>query len=157
MTNKKFSLINDKNIDDKKEILEEQDEYLEQTQHQKLSKTNINMSIFINFMYDKIHITFNYLHKTITIVMRVSYVYLLWIFFHYLASQLYIKFCVPSNIVGFLISPFLTATPQCQGLRWVIYNGADIINHMWILLGTWLCSNVFLFNKITNYTDQKEK
>ena len=140
MTKKNNSLMNERNLEDKKEIHDEQD--------QELSRINNDKDIFINFIYDKCHITLYYLHKTITIVIRVSYVYLLWILFHYLASQLYIKFCVPSNVFGFLISPFLTATPQCQGLRWVIYNGADMINHMWVLLGTWLCSNVFLINKV---------
>jgi hypothetical protein len=44
------------------------------------------------------------------------------------------------------MSPFLTATPHCQGLRWVIYNGANIINNMWIVVGTWLCANIMGLN-----------
>jgi hypothetical protein len=128
-----------KNIDE-----HENSELLEQDRELDKMKS----TVYINFVYDKVYITFYYLKKTVTLIVKVSYIYLLWILFHYIASQLYIKLCVPSNLLGFLISPFLTATPQCQGLRWVIYNGADIINNMWVVLGTWLCSNVFIFNKI---------
>jgi hypothetical protein len=68
----------------------------------------------------------------------------MWIILHYIASQLYIKFCVPSNFIGFIVSPFLTSTPHCQGLRWIIFNGAGVINNMWIVIGTWICANLLL-------------
>ena len=132
-----------KNIDEHEEA-----ELLEEDKEHDVEINKSKTNIYINFVYDKVYITFYYLKKTVTLIVKVSYIYLLWILFHYIASQLYIKLCVPSNLLGFLISPFLTATPQCQGLRWVIYNGADIINNMWVVLGTWLCSNVFIFNKI---------
>jgi len=53
---------------------------------------------------------------------------------------------VPTTFVGLLMSPFLTATPHCQGLRWVIYNGANIINNMWLVIGTWICANIMGIN-----------
>jgi len=84
--------------------------------------------------------------KVVIFTIKISGVYLMWILLHYFASQLYVKLCTPSSVFGFIMSPFLTTTPYCQGLRWVIYNGAIMINNMWIFLATWLCANVFILN-----------
>jgi len=92
-----------------------------------------------------------YSYMIIKFLMKISGVYLFWILLHYGASHLYIQFCVPSNFFGFLISPFMTASPHCQGLRWIIYTGANTINNMWVILGTWLCS--YLLNLKTNNDD----
>ena len=32
----------------------------------------------------------------------------------------------------------------------VLYNGANIINNMWIVIGTWLCANIMGLNKNTD-------
>ena len=76
-------------------------------------------------------------------------VYLLWICLHYIASHLYVRMCVPSTVLGFLLSPFMTATPHCQGLRWVVFNAANMINNMWIILGAWIMSNVLVVTRDT--------
>ena len=110
---------------------------------------NIEISFFsviIENCYNLIVFSFGYVYKGIKIFIKISGVYLLWIFLHYIASQLYIELCVPKSIIGFLFSPFMTATPQCQGLRWVVYNAANMINNMWILLGSWICSTLLLLN-----------
>jgi len=82
---------------------------------------------------------FYYLCKTIRLGSSLYGIYLLWILFHYFASHLYIEYCVPKTWTGLVISPFLTATPHCQGLRWMIYNGGNQINQMWIMIGSWIC------------------
>jgi hypothetical protein len=82
-------------------------------------------------------------------IIKISWLYLMWILLHYAASQLYIKFCVPYSLMGFIVSPFLTSTPHCQGLRWVIFNGGGVINNMWIVMGTWICANLLLLNNNT--------
>jgi len=87
-----------------------------------------------------------YFCNIIRFVVKIAGMYLLWILLHYTASHLYVKLCVPCDLTGFLISPFLTSTPHCQGLRWLIYNGATMINNMWVVLGTWFCANLLLFN-----------
>ena len=84
-------------------------------------------------------------YKSIKIVFSVSRIYLLWIFLHYIASHSYVKFCTPNTISGFIISPFLTSSPHCNGLRWVINSGSNVINNMWLLLGTWLGSCLIVF------------
>ena len=83
--------------------------------------------------------TVNYLYSTIKIGSSLYGIYLIWILLHYFAAHLYIEYCVPKTWTGLLISPFLTATPHCQGLRWVIYNGGNQINQMWIMIGSWIC------------------
>ena len=100
--------------------------------------------------YYCINYSCSFLYKTVKIIIKISGVYLLWIFLHFCASYLYTKLCVPTTLLGLLMSPFLTATPHCQGLRWVIYNGANIINNMWIVIGTWLCANIMSLNKNTD-------
>ena len=109
-------------------------------------KNDISKSNFEKCYYC-INISCNFLYKTIKIVIKISGVYLLWILLHFCASYLYTKLCVPTTLLGLLMSPFLTSTPHCQGLRWVIYNGANIINNMWIVIGTWLCANIMDLNK----------
>ena len=68
--------------------------------------------------------------------------YITWVIVHFVASHLYIHWCVPVTILGFLMSPFLVPSPQCQALRWAIYNGGNSINAMWFLFGVW-CMKLF--------------
>jgi hypothetical protein len=107
---------------------------------------DIQRKNYFQIIFDKschiVVICFQYAYKSVKIFINVSGIYLVWIFLHYLASHLYVKLCVPSTIIGFLLSPFMTATPHCQGLRWIVYNAANIINNMWIILGAWFCSTL---------------
>jgi hypothetical protein len=89
----------------------------------------------------------NCIYITITFVLQVSGIYIIWIILHFIASHLYTRFCVPNSVVGFFMSPFLTATPHCQGLRWIIYNAANVINNMWLILGAWICSTLLVINR----------
>ena len=77
-------------------------------------------------------------------------IYFVWVCLHYFASHIYTEICVPSNVYVFLISPFLTLSPHCQALRWVIYNSASFINNAWFLIGTWLCSLLIKINEGIN-------
>ena len=71
-------------------------------------------------------------------------IYFLWICIHYFAVQLYVHYCAQSTFYGFLISPFLASAVHCKALNWAIYNSSNIIDHMWILLGTWICSKILI-------------
>jgi hypothetical protein len=66
----------------------------------------------------------------------------IWIVLHYAASHMYVHFCAPNSIIGFVMSLFITSTPQCRGLRWLINTGASSIDAVWVLLGTWFCSKL---------------
>ena len=78
--------------------------------------------------------------KVINVIIAVYGIYFIWTMLHFCASHLYIKFCVPFTFIGFVVSPFMTATPHCQGLRWIIFNGANMIHNMWMIIGSWVCS-----------------
>jgi len=135
--------VNKKLIKNNEELIKKEINELKDNEFHE--RNNISNSLFEKSYYC-VNYSFIFLYKTIKIVIRISGVYLLWIFLHFCASYLYTKLCVPTTFVGLLMSPFLTATPHCQGLRWVIYNGANIINNMWIVVGTWLCANIMGLN-----------
>ena len=96
-----------------------------------------------HLMYDTLVSWSKIAIRMINAVSKICGVYFAWIGLHYSASHLYVKLCVPDTLFGFLMSPFMTATPHCQGLRWVVTSGASMINNMWIVLGGWLCSTIF--------------
>lgn len=95
-------------------------------------------------------ISVRYIQRIIKIFLSISGFYFIWILLHYFASHLYVKLCVPNTFFGFIISPFLITTPYCIGLRWLIQTGATSINNMWIIFGTWICSNILNMNTNTN-------
>ena len=101
-----------------------------------------NKKEYYLYFLDKTYFVLVYISNTCTTVLRISIslygIYFVWILLHYFASHLYIRLCVPGSIIGFVVSPFLTTTPHCQALRWVIYNGANMINNMWFILGSWI-------------------
>lgn len=99
-----------------------------------------------DFILERIYNIFLHIQNIFKFIFGISGIYLLWICLHYFASHLYVKFCVPRTVTGFFLSPFMTATPHCQGLRWVIYNVANMINNMWIVCGTWVCSTLLKIN-----------
>jgi hypothetical protein len=86
----------------------------------------------------------SFILRTTIFLFKVSGIYILWIGLHYFSAHLYVKFCVPNSIIGFIMSPFMIMTPHCQGLRWIVYNAANIINHMWILIGAWIYSMIWI-------------
>jgi hypothetical protein len=113
-----------------------------------VEKDNFKKLLFENSYY-YFNLFNNVVFTTIKFIIRVSGIYLLWIVLHYTAAHLYVKLCVPNTIIGFLISPFMIATPHCVGLRWIIYNAANIINNMWGLMGAWICSTLLIMNSDT--------
>jgi hypothetical protein len=95
------------------------------------------------------NVIISYTYKFFKFIFSVSGIYLLWILLHYFASHLYVKMCVPNTVIGFLMSPFMTATPHCQGLRWIVYNAANMINNMWIICGSFICTTILKINPHT--------
>jgi hypothetical protein len=88
--------------------------------------------IFVSFMY---------------FIYDASKIYLLWISFHYFASQLYVPFCAPNTIIGFLLSPILASTPQCKALRWIINFGGNEMETMWLIFGLWITTKLLVSSK----------
>ena len=164
LKNNKLQSIQEENNENKsddslEEIEEDIDDFLEETpqikqikqikedEDKELNKYKDIGDYIIEKSYLYINNTFSYIYYALKIMVKVSGVYLMWIILHYGASHLYIQLCVPKTPWGFLISPFLTATPHCQGLRWIVYNAANVINNMWVILGAWVCSTILLINR----------
>jgi hypothetical protein len=134
-------------------LQEEQEQYEESIPEETNDVTNLKYSkykITAEHLYNFSINLFHFILKTILVLFKASGIYLLWICFHYFAAHLYIKFCVPNTIIGFLMSPFMIPTPHCQGLRWIVFNAAGIINNMWVLIGAWIYSMIWIFNKDNN-------
>ena len=107
--------------------------------------TNNKVCSEINYTEEKekgnsYNIILLYIYKSLKICINISGIYILWILLHYISSQLYVELCVPRTFTGLIFSPFLIMTPHCQGLKWIIYNGGNSINNMWIIIGTYLSS-----------------
>ena len=122
-----------------KELTQEDINELNDIELEKFSKNDI----FENWYNLSIDV-YSFCLRTTLFIFKVSGIYLLWISLHYFSAHLYIKFCVPNTIIGFMMSPFMIMTPHCQGLRWIVYNAANIINHMWILIGAWIYSMIWI-------------
>jgi hypothetical protein len=122
-----------------KELTQEDINELNDIELEKFSKNDIFENLY-NLSID----VYSFCLRTTLFVFKVSGIYLLWISLHYFSAHLYIKFCVPNTIIGFMMSPFMIMTPHCQGLRWIVYNAANIINHMWILIGAWIYSMIWI-------------
>ena len=84
-------------------------------------------------------------YQSIQIFITLYGIYLLWILLHYTAAHLYIKLCVPYSFYGVILSPLSSSTPQCQGLRWIIYNGGIQINQMWSSISSWICLKIIFY------------
>jgi hypothetical protein len=125
---------------------DETEEKIREAQDKELNKYNYNKQFHDDKCYKTLKHYWNFTCHSIVCVFKVSGIYLLWILFHYGASHLYVELCVPKTITGFVMSPFMASTPHCKGLRWIIYNAANVINNMWIILGTWICSTILTFN-----------
>lgn len=72
----------------------------------------------------------------------VSAIYIFWITLHFTTAHFYVQFCAYPSLYGFLLSPFLISSPHCAAMRWIFTKGGTLIDGMWIILGTWLCSKV---------------
>ena len=131
--------MNEENTEENNEITIDE---IRESQDNELNKYNCNKQFIFDKAFQLITNCFRFTYKTIIFICKLSSVYLLWIVLHFAASHLYVTFCVPKTMIGFLMSPFMTASPHCQGLRWLVYNAANMINNMWIILGTWLCSTI---------------
>lgn len=68
--------------------------------------------------------------------------FILWIIIHYIASNLYHRFCAELTLIGFIKSIFVAQAPHCIALRWIIYNGGIVINSMWISIAFWVTTKM---------------
>lgn len=92
-----------------------------------------------NELTDKPVPSFYYIIKTFVYVIFEHFgMYLFWIILNFLTINIYPLLCAPPSMMGFLMSPLMVLTPQCQAAIWVINTSNMILKNMWILLGTHL-------------------
>jgi hypothetical protein len=65
-------------------------------------------------------------------------IYILIITIHYVTANIYPYFCTPRTILGLFLTPFLALSPQCEGLRWIVYNTGIQIRNMWVWVASYL-------------------
>ncbi len=104
--------------------------------------TNINVySIMINACEYVIQCTKKYIIDTNL------WIYLLWVCLHYASAHLYVYYCTPIGIFGFIYSIFISPTPLCYALSWSIYNGNLSLFNIWSILGA-LCVGRLSFTNV---------
>lgn len=86
------------------------------------------------------------------VVNSVAGLYILWMVLHFVSANLYVYYCAHMSLFGFLMSPVLASAPHCRAIRWVLNSGAQSIDAMWIVLGTWVCSKLALIGGTTPAT-----
>lgn len=132
-----------RHLNNRKDSENMSNEEIPEEQEKELCKQSIfSFDYLLPDFCGKMKIYSDSLYNSGVIIINISGIYVAWILLHYIASQCYITFCVPNTFYGFVMSPFLAPAPHCQGLRWAIYNGANVIENMWIVLGTWLCCHI---------------
>lgn len=87
-------------------------------------------------MFDFNYFTFQFLYD-------VSGVFIIWIVIHYLAANLYSLLCAELTMFGFMKSIIVAQEPHCIAMRWIIYNGGNMINSMWLSIAAWFTTKVF--------------
>jgi len=126
------------------EYLKKQLRYYNQTHEMSFHKNEDDQLFYkdkpISAIYTFIDRFFHRLQQFIQLLYKACGIYLLWICLHYASSHIYVELCVPKTVNGFILSPFMINAPHCQGLRWIIYNAASVVNQMWKLIGDWLYS-----------------
>jgi hypothetical protein len=93
---------------------------------------------------NKFKVAFNLAKPYLLAVNSVAGLYILWIVLHFVSANLYVYYCANMSLFGFLMSPLLVSAPHCRAIRWVLNSGAQSIDGMWIVLGTWVCSKLAL-------------
>lgn len=73
------------------------------------------------------------------------YLFLMATILHFIAANAYAKWCTPSSVVGFLVSPFMTVTPVCSTLRWSITVFGDYMSSIWTMVFVFISKNVVLY------------
>jgi len=91
-----------------------------------------------------VKVAFKVAKPYILAVNSVAGLYILWMVLHFVSANLYVYYCAHMSLFGFFMSPVLASAPHCRAIRWVLNSGAQSIDAMWIVLGTWVCSKLAL-------------
>jgi len=93
---------------------------------------------------NKLKTAFRIVKPYLVAVNSVAGLYILWMVLHFVSANLYVYYCAYMSLFGFFMSPVLASAPHCRAIRWILNSGAQSIDAMWIVLGTWVCSKLAL-------------
>jgi hypothetical protein len=82
------------------------------------------------------------MYQIIVMAWKCSSVYFFWIGVHYLSAHAYPYFCADLSMIGMISSPFLVVAPHCKALSWLQQTSSLAIHNMWIVLGSWLATQL---------------
>lgn len=82
------------------------------------------------------------MYPIIVMAWKCSSVYFFWIGVHYLSAHAYPYFCADLSMIGMVSSPFLVVAPHCKALSWLQQTSSLAIHNMWIVLGSWLATQL---------------
>lgn len=88
-------------------------------------------------------INLNIIKNSLKIAYNIVGISIIWIIIHYTAANLYSNYCAELTIVGFVKSAFVAQEPHCVAMRWIIYNGGNMIHSMWMSVALWITAKVF--------------
>lgn len=76
-------------------------------------------------------------------VFNVGGIFIMWIVLHYIAANLYARYCAEYSLFGLIKSIFIAEAPHCMAMRWMIYHGGAAIHTMWVSIGIWFTGKLF--------------
>ena len=87
------------------------------------------------------------LHNYVGPFISIFGIYVAWICIHYASPRVYVSYCVPATVIGFIYSPFLAQSPHCIALRWAISKSGESIYNMfgisWNFVYTFYIDNIY--------------
>uniref|UniRef100_A0A6C0DRS5 Uncharacterized protein n=1 Tax=viral metagenome TaxID=1070528 RepID=A0A6C0DRS5_9ZZZZ len=78
------------------------------------------------------------------VVVKGLFIYTTWVSIHYFLVHIYVSLCVPIGVRGYFYSMFLIPSPHCKTLIWAISQTSNHIIGLWIFMGTWMLSHLFI-------------
>jgi hypothetical protein len=88
-----------------------------------------------NIFYDSIKKIFDLIYKFIIVIFETCFIYVVWIFIHTIASNLYTLHCARLGILDIFISTLTINAPHCSAFRWIMNKSSLVMENMWFLLG----------------------
>lgn len=92
---------------------------------------------FIAFIWNMILNVISLAVLLISILYSMFGYYIMWISLHYAAVHFYPTYCAPLTMMGFILSPFMVSAPHCIAMRWLIFEGSNVIVTMWVAVGAY--------------------
>lgn len=75
-------------------------------------------------------------------LLKISYIYMFWLFLHSLTANLYSYYCAYPSISGIFYSMLFAPSPHCRILFFLTDIGSQMIQSFWISVSIWLVTEI---------------